>query len=125
MLAVFGILTVNVLADRYQFKRGIVINHTVEAFFRGLLLIAASLLFADSFWQFVALMLMSMAIYWLCFDYAMNVFVLKMPALYVGKTAAVDKWFRKMFPRDFESALLVAKITLLCIAVTVCLTVNV
>lgn len=103
------VLMGNLLLDRYQFKRGMKINHGVESFFRGMLLVASALYFSYDMLSFFALILFQFSWFWIWFDVLMNVFVLKMPALYVGKTAEIDKFFRNRFSASFEETVLIVK----------------
>lgn len=103
------VLAGNLLLDRYQFNRGIPINHKAEAFFRGMLLVANALYFSYDLASFFALLLIQMVWFWVWFDVLINVLVLKMPPLYVGKTAAIDNFFRNRFSNSFEETVLIVK----------------
>lgn len=69
--------------------------HWAQLPLRGIALLAPAywLMPGNWFHNWVALA----AFYWLLFDVVINVFVLKQPAFYIGTTARVDKWARKVF----------------------------
>lgn len=53
------------------------------------------------------------ALYWIAFDIIYNLLVVKKPLLYVGRTAQIDMFFRRIFGRAAGVAMLFIKVVFL------------
>lgn len=124
MIAIGVWLLVNVFiylqarADYFIIQKDLPINHRTGWQFRAvcLLLIGLPLVFVSIPVYLVYLPLVAVY-FWICFDLLLNL-LRGLPALYVGKTAFIDWFYRQHFKTHYKIAMLVTKLVLFIVLLT-------